>query len=105
MSSRKKEAARLAAYAPSAAAARRGPYRLVSMASVGLVVGTAVAGYHSESVGVSMSYVAALALGVGVGGWIGAGRSRVGGLLGSFAGGLSSIVALAVFYAAIWPSL
>lgn len=101
----RKEAEALAAYAPGSAALRAAPYRLVIALGAGLAVATAVAGSQSESLGVLMSYFAALALGAGCAGWIAARSSRLAGLIGAALGGLGALAAAFVFYVAIWPEL
>jgi hypothetical protein len=101
----KREVAALSVHLPGSAARRAAPYRTVIFVALGLAVATAVAGYHSETVGVSMSYLAAAALGAGVAGWLGARRSKLLGLALAIGGALATLAMLFVFYAAIWPSL
>ncbi|MCC6875662.1 MAG: hypothetical protein IT378_15250 [Sandaracinaceae bacterium] len=99
-----KEVSRLAALVPGSPAQKAGPYRAVLLVGVGLVVATAIAGYHSESIGVAMSCAAAPALGFGGSGWLAARLGRaplVPAILGALALGL----ALAGFYAVVWPEL
>ena len=101
----KREVAALSVHLPDSAAQRSAPYRTVIFVALGLAVATGVAGYHSETVGVSMSYLAAAVLVAGVAGWLGARRSKLLGLVLASAGALAALTALFVFYAAIWPSL
>src|SRR5690606_10583014 len=61
----KKEVAALAVHVPGSAARRSLPYRLVIAFGVGLAVATGIAGSQNESVGVMLSYAAALMLGAG----------------------------------------
>ena len=100
-----REVAALSVHLPGSAAQRSAPYRTVIFVALGLAVATGVAGYHSETVGVSMSYLGAAVLGAGVAGWLGARRSKLLGLVLASAGALAVLIALFVFYAAIWPSL
>jgi hypothetical protein len=100
-----REVRRLSALEPGSAARRRAPYRTILFVALGLIIATAVAGYHSETIGVTMSYFAAVLIGLGVGGWIGAGRSRGVGIGCALGGSFFVLVALAFFYGAIWPSL
>ena len=101
----KREVAALSVHLPGSATQRSAPYRTVIFVALGLAVATGVAGYHSETVGVSMSYLAAAVLVAGVAGWLGARRSKLLGLVLASAGALAALTALFVFYAAIWPSL
>jgi hypothetical protein len=101
----KKEAARLAAFAPGSAVQRSTPHRLVIALGLGLVVATAIAGYANESLGVTMSYFAAGVLGAGCGGWVGARFSRIAGVVGAGAGACQGLLLAWIFYSSIWPSL
>ena len=58
----RKEVDRLRSQIPSAKQARK-PFQASLLIFVGLALATAVAGYHSESAGVRMSYVASAPLG------------------------------------------
>jgi hypothetical protein len=101
----KREVRRLSALEPGSPARRATPYRNVLFVTLGLVMATAVAGYHSETTGMAMSYLAAASLGFGLAGWIGSRRSPAAGIVSALAGALVCSIALAAFYEGIWPSL
>ncbi len=103
----RRDVKRLAALEPGSAARVAAPFRSLTFVSLGLILATAVAGYHSETVGISMSYFAGALLGFGLGGWIGALRfEKTAGAVGVALVAMCMLVfVLGVFYSSIWPSL
>jgi hypothetical protein len=99
------EVARLRREVPGTPEHARRPFIAVLLVGLGLVVATAIAGYHSESFGITMSYAAIAPVGFGLGGWIGSRRSRRRGWIAGATGAVIALASLAVFYNGIWPSL
>ncbi len=100
-----KEVRRLEAYAPGSASLRAAPYRTALWIGLGLAIATGVAGSWSERLGVNMSYLAVLPLAAGVGGWIGARRSKSAALTLAAIAAVLGLVTLFAFYTVIWPEL
>lgn len=101
----KAEVAALSVHLPDSAARRSAPHRTVIFVALGLAVATSAAGYHSEAVGMSISYLAAVAFGAGIAGWFGARRSRLFGVGGAIVGAVIAMAMLFAFYETIWPAL
>jgi hypothetical protein len=101
----RREVRRLQAEIPGSAPHARRPFITALLVGLGLVVATAVAGYHSERFGVMMSYLAAAPVGFGLSGLVGARHSRNRGWLLAAVGAVLLELGLLVFYEGIWPSL
>lgn len=105
LAQRQKEIHELEALLPESLPRRRRVFSTFFFIGLGLVVATAVAGYRSESYGVTMSHVAILPLFFGIGGWLGARKSPLAGWIAGIVSGFAALLFLVVFYQAIWPSL
>lgn len=99
------EVRRLRAELPDSGPWARRPFVTALLVGLGLVVATAVAGYHSERFGVMMSYLAAAPVGFGLAGLVGAAGSRKRGWIFAACGTVLIELLLLVFYEAIWPAL
>lgn len=99
------EVRRLRAELPGSGPHARRPFVTALLVGLGLVVATAVAGYHSERFGVMMSYLAAAPVGFGLSGLIGAIHSRRRGWIFAVCGAVALVLGLLLFYEGIWPSL
>jgi|GEM_PF-4954379 hypothetical protein len=101
----KKNIRRLEALLPGSLPRRRRIFSTFFFIGIGLVFATAVAGYRSESYGVTMSHAAVVPLFFGIGGWFGAQKSVIAGWISAVGSGIGALLLLIVFYQGIWPSL
>ena len=101
----RRQVQRLQAEIPGSGPHARRPFVTALLVGAGLVVATAVAGYHSERFGMMMSYLAAAPVGFGLAGLVGAPGSRRRGWIFAACGAVLVELGLLLFYEGIWPAL